>query len=284
MATTQIDRVNAYYDSTVIVYKTFWTGSKDLAMHFGYYDEGIKNHQDSLLRMNEVLAHLAGISKNDSVMDAGCGYGGSALWLGKNIGCEVVGLTVVPYQVSEARKFADKYGLSDKVSFRKEDYAHTSFPSDAFTIIWALESIVHAESKKDFVHEAYRLLQSGGRILIAEYMLREHPLLSADEIRVIAPWLKGWAMTSLLTRSEYKSLLSAEGFINIKFHDLTENVRPSLRRLERLVRFGLPFAHLLMKLNILSALRYGNIEASVAQSTALKMGLWRYMVVTAEKP
>ncbi len=80
-AATQIDRVNKYYDSTVIDYKTVWTGSKDLAMHFGYYDDGIKSHKDSLLKMNEVLAKLANISKNDRVMDAGCGYEGRRLCL-----------------------------------------------------------------------------------------------------------------------------------------------------------------------------------------------------------
>ncbi len=283
MATTQIDKVKRYYDSTVIDYKTLWTGSKDLAIHFGYFGDGVKNHQDSLIRMNEVLAKLVSISKNDRVLDAGCGYGGSAIWLAKNICCEVVGCTVVPYQVREAEKFAKKYDLSDKISFKTEDYAHTSFPNNSFTVIWGLESVVHAESKKDFVNEGYRLLKIGGRILIAEYMLRENPPLSNDEKKVINPWLKGWAMPNLLTPNEYKALLTNAGFKNIKTRDITENVQQSLRRLEKLSNFGLPFANLFHKLRIISTEHYGNVEASVAQSKALKMGLWRYTVITAEK-
>lgn len=283
MATTQIGKVNNYYDSTVIDYKIVWTGSRDLAMHFGYYDDGVKSHEDSLMKMNEVLAKFANISKDDRVLDAGCGYGGSAIWLAKNIGCEIVGLTVVPYQVQEAEKCAKRYALSDKVSFKAEDYAHTSLPSNSFTVIWGLESIVHAESKKDFVGEAHRLLKFGGRILISEYMLRESPPLSDDEKKVIYPWLKGWAMPSLLTPGEYKSLLTNAGLKNIKIRDLTENVQQSLRRLEKLSNFGLPFANLLYKLRIINTEHYGNFEASVAQSKALKMGLWRYIVITAEK-
>lgn len=283
MATTQIDKVNRYYDSTVVDYKTVWTGSKDLAMHFGYFGDGVMNHHDSLIKMNEVLANLATISGNDRVLDAGCGYGGSAIWLAKNIGCEVVGLTVVPYQVREAEKFAEKYALSDTVSFRVGDYAHTPFPSNSFTVVWGLESIVHAESKKDFVNEAHRLLKAGGRILISEYMLRENPPLSDDEQKILYPWLKGWAMPSLLTPGEYESLLTDAGFKNVKIHDLTENVRPSLRRLERLSNLGLPFANVLHKLRIINVEHYGNIEASVVQSKALKMRLWKYTVITAEK-
>lgn len=176
-----IDEVIKYYGSTVIDFKIFWSRSKDLALHCGYYDDGVKNHKDSLLKMNEILAKFADISKNDSILDAGCGYGGSAIWLAKNIGCEVVGITVFPYHVSEAKKYAKKYGVSDKVSFREEDYAHTSFSNGSFNVVWGLESIVHAESKKDFIHEAHRLLKKGGRILISEYMFRENPYLSADE-------------------------------------------------------------------------------------------------------
>ncbi len=283
MHTAQINKVIKYYDSTVIDYKFLWTGSKDLAMHFGYYNDRIKSHKNSLLKMNEILAKLANVSKNDRVMDAGCGYGGSVIWLAKKIGCEVVGITVVPYQVREAEKFAEKNKLSDKVSFRKEDYAHTSFLNNSFTVVWGLESIVHAESKKNFINEAHRLLKSGGRILISEYMLRETPALSDKEKQIIRPWLKGWAIPRLLTPDEYKSHLDSVGFKNIKVHDLTDNVRKSLRRLERLSNFGLPFATLLSKLKIINREHFGNVEASVAQSKALKMELWRYMVITAEK-
>lgn len=283
MQTTQIDKVNKYYDSTVIDYKAFWMGSEDQAMHFGYYDERTKSHKDSLLKMNEVLAGLASISRNDKVMDAGCGYGGSAVWLAKNKGCEVVGLTVVPYQVKKAKEFAEKNNLLNKVSFRQEDYAHTSFPDNSFTVVWGLESIVHAESKKDFVNEAYRVLKIGGRILISDCMLRENPPLSDTEKLIIDPWLRGWAMPSLLSPNEYKNLLEGSGFKNIKIYDLTNNVKQSLRRLEKLSNLGLPFASVLRKLRLINQEHFGNAEASVVQSKALKMGLWRYTVITAEK-
>ena len=114
-------------------------------------------------------------------------------------------------------------------------------------------------------------------------MLRENPTLSDKERQIIDPWLKGWAMPSLLTPSEYKALLEGVGFKNVKIHDLTNNVRQSLRRLEKFSKFGLPFASLLRKLKIINQEHFGNVEASVAQSKALKMGLWRYTVITAEK-
>lgn len=278
-----IEKVKKYYDSTVIDYKILWTGSKDLAMHFGYYDKNIKNHRESLLKMNEILTRYVNISTNDRVLDAGCGYGGSAIWLAKNIGCEVVGVNVVPYQIREAERFAKKYKVSDKVHFQLEDYTHTSFPDNAFSVVWGIESIVHAENKKDFINEASRLLKIKGRILVSEYMLRENPTLSDDERSIISPWLKGWAMPNLLTPEEYKLLLVNAGFKNIQMHDLTMNVRRSLDRLGKFSKLAFPVAKALFKLKIFSIEHYGNVEASFYQNKALKQGLWRYTVITAEK-
>lgn len=281
---TQIDKVRKYYDSTVIDYKILWTGSKDMAMHFGYYDKDIKTHEESLLKMNQVLAQHVSISRKDRVLDAGCGYGGSAIWLAKNIGCEVVGVTVVPYQIQEAERLAKKNKISDKISFLLEDYAHTSFPDNCFSVVWGLESIAHAESKKDFIKEAFRLLKSKGRILICEFMLRENPALSDRERNIMSPLLKGWAMPSLLTQGEYKSLLAHAGFQKVQVHDLTANVKRSHDRLRKFAIFGFPIAKVLRKLGILSTEHYGNVEASFYQIKAFRLRLWKYIVITAQKP
>lgn len=281
--TTQIGKVNRYYNSTVIDYKLFWTGSKDLAMHFGYYGKGVKSHKDALLKTNEILAKLADISSNDRVMDAGCGYGGSAIWIAKNVGCKVFGLNVVKYQIEEARKFAKKYGVTKKVKFKYQDYSHTTFPSRSFDVIWGLESIVHAENKKDFIDEAYRLLKRGGRIIISEYMLRENPPLSDKEVKIISPWLTGWAMPNLLRPKEYKLLLKNAGFQNIKIYNLTDRFRPSLRRLGKLATLAMPIARFLYLLRVFSKEHFGNVEAALSQNKALKLGLWNYTVITAQK-
>ena len=280
---TQIDRVNDYYNATVIDYKALWSGHGDLAMHFGYYTDGTQSHQESLLKMNEVLAKYAGITKKDIVLDAGCGYGGSALWLAKYIGCQVIGITVVPYQQNEAQKRAKKLNLESKVSFQLEDYSHTSLKNSSFSVVWGLESIVHAESKKVFIKEAFRILKPKGRILISEYMLRETPALSKKEQAIIVPWLKGWAMPSLLTIKEYTSLLKQTGFGNIQIHDLTQQIKPSLQRLGTLASIGYPVAKVFHRMKLLGADRFGNIEASYHQKIALEKGLWKYIVITAQK-
>ncbi len=59
----QSNRVLDYYKNTRLDYRLLWTGRDTLAVHFGYYDAGVRNHAKSLQRMNEVLADAVQISK-----------------------------------------------------------------------------------------------------------------------------------------------------------------------------------------------------------------------------
>jgi len=280
---SQISQVKKYYDSTLTDYKLLWTDSKGLAIHFGYYDKGVKNHKQAVLKTNEVLARLVAIKPTDFVLDAGCGLGGSAIWLAQNIGCRVVGITIVPHQVETAQKFVKKYQLENKIDIQNQNYCQTNFDDQSFDVVWALESIVHAQNKKDFIDEAFRLLRKGGRIIIAEYTLRDHPPLSIKERKIIAPWFKGWAMPNLLTANEYKKLLKKTGFKKIRSFDITNKMRPSLARLSRLSKIAMPLAKLLYKLRIFNKERFGNIEGSTYQMKALAQQLWSYTIVTAKK-
>lgn len=280
---SQTGKVRKYYDSTVIDYKLLWTDSKGLAIHFGFYDKGVKNHREAVLKINEVLAKLAYVKPTDLVLDAGCGIGGSAIWLSQNIGCRVVGITIVPHQVDMAKKFVKKYKLENKIDIQNQNYCHTNFEDQSFNVVWALESIVHTQNKKDFIEEAFRLLKKEGRIMIAEYTLRENSPLSTNERKIITPWLRGWAMPNLLTGNEYKTLFEKAGFKKIKSLDITDKIRPSLARLNMLVKMAMPFAKFLYKHKIFSKVRFGNIEGSAYQMKALEQGLWSYTVITAEK-
>ena len=63
----------------------------DLGLHCGFFDAQHRAHDEAILNMNRVLASAAGISQQDRVLDAGCGIGGSAIWLARKIGARVTG-------------------------------------------------------------------------------------------------------------------------------------------------------------------------------------------------
>jgi tocopherol O-methyltransferase len=279
----QTDRVVDYYKNTRLDYWILWMGRNDLAVHFGYYDKKVNNHRKSLLRMNEVMADSVNISSKDTVLDLGCAYGGSSIWLAKTRGCQAVGLTIVPEQVEKGNQFVKKLGVANKVSLKHADYAQIPFSNQSFDVVWGLESLVHAEDRMLVYREAYRVLKDGGRLVLAEYLLRENPSLFPQEQAMIEPWLQGWAMPGLLTPGKYQECLNDAGFSSIRLKDITEFTRPSLARLDRMATLALPIAKGLHRLNLMNEVRYGNVRGSYYQNRAFAKGLWNYWVITAQK-
>ncbi|MGH8573167.1 MAG: SAM-dependent methyltransferase, partial [Gammaproteobacteria bacterium] len=117
-----------YYDETWVDYRLLWLNPDNLAVHFGYADESTRGHTDALKNMNRVLAQRAAIRPGERVLDAGCGVGGSSLWLAQERDVEVVGITPVASQVAIARRYATARALAGRVRFEQADYAATSFP------------------------------------------------------------------------------------------------------------------------------------------------------------
>ena len=280
----QLQNVLAYYKSTNSDYERYWSGKKAQALHFGFYDSPQTKHEESLLKMNEELAKLVNIAAIDVVFDAGCGYGGSCLWLAENISCSTTGMSIVPYQVEKARGLASKLPTSPKPTFIEGDYASTELPDESFTVVWGLESIVHCENKLDFIREAYRLLKPGGRILIAEYLLRDKPPTSEGELKKLQPWLDGWMMPDLLAPSQYKKLLRDAGFSEVKVRDLSGSVEPSLKKCKRNSGLAMPFVGPLRSLGLIDQIRKDYTIANYQLYDTFKQGLWFYGVVVAVKP
>lgn len=67
-----------------------------------------KSFPESLLRMNEVMIETAGIKPTDKVLDAGCGVGGSSIFMASVLGCNVTGITLSKRQVQQANENAAK--------------------------------------------------------------------------------------------------------------------------------------------------------------------------------
>jgi cyclopropane fatty-acyl-phospholipid synthase-like methyltransferase len=278
----QRDAVIAYYDQTWLEYRLLWLNRRTLSVHFGYTDTTTRGHADALLNMNRVLADRAGIQPGAHVLDAGCGVGGSSIWLAQSRGAIVTGITPVASQVARARDFAAGRRLGDRVTFEQADFTSTPFPDASFDVVWALESLCHAPDKAAFYREAARLLRPGGRLVIAEYIRATRPL-SAQGERLLHRWFDGWAISDLDTRAEHLAHATAAGLADMRIDDITAHTRPSLRRLYTITRWSYPLAVTGRAIGIRSAIQHGNVIGSLCQYQALERGLWFYGMLCASK-
>lgn len=252
-------------------------------MHFGYSDHCLQPHKATLENMDRKMADKAGIRPGDRILDAGCGQGGAALWLGMHFeDIQVEGITLVPHQVAIARKRSRKFKLSHILNFQEGDYCATDFPDESFTVVWACESLCHASDKKAFYEEAYRILKPGGRLVIADGIRKTRNLSQADET-LFRKWLSGWYCPDLNTWEEHLSQIRQAGFSRSQMEDLSDFVQPSLRKLYSKSRQALPLGKVLRLLKIRDEISHNNLLSAIRQYEAFKRGLWTYGLILAIK-
>ncbi|MBV9059187.1 MAG: methyltransferase domain-containing protein [Pseudonocardiales bacterium] len=282
-ASSLTDAIVGYYDQTWLDYRLLWLNPDNLAVHFGYADENTRSHTDALKNMNRVLADRVQVKAGDRILDAGCGVGGSALWLAKERRAEVVGITLAARQVQKARSYAARRNLTHRVHFEVADFTATPFPDASFDVVWAVESLCHAADKAAFYQEAARVLRPGGRVVVADFVRSGRPLDPTGE-RLLHEWLTGWAVPDIDTPSEHTEHLAAAGFVDARLDDVTAHTRPSLRRLYRMAYWTYPLALYGYVKGVRSAVQHGNVIASIRQYQALRHGAWFYSILSATRP
>ncbi|HEY8503023.1 MAG TPA: methyltransferase domain-containing protein [Gemmataceae bacterium] len=276
-------RVIAYFDQCLDDYRRFWGLDRHLSMHAGFYDARHRSHAAAMDNANRVLADLAGVRPGERVLDAGCGVGGSAMWLARHAGAEVVGVNIHPAQVEIARKHAARRRLGHRASFRLADYLDTGLPGESFDVVWALESVAHAPDKRDFLREAWRLLKPGGRLIVSDVFLTR-PCRTRAEERAVRGWCDGWAVPDLVRAERFAAWAAEAGFGGVRFLDATPLVRPASRRMLLLAVALYPWARALQGLGLRTRVQTGNVAAAYYQYRIGRSGLGVYGILLARRP
>lgn len=269
-----------YYDNCEVDYRLLWRLERCLALHYGYWDETTTSVSEALIRENQVLAQRAAITPENRVLDAGCGVGGSAIWLANEVGCSVTGITLSEHQVAESRKNAEARGVTENTTFEVADYTATGYEDASFDVVWAIESVCHAENKQDFIAEAYRLLKPGGRLILADFFATKEAF-TEEENKLMEDWLSGWSVKTLAYTPDFHRGLESVGFTTIDYQDATDNVRRSAKELY-------DYSKVINKISETTTLgrserQDGNVRAVHCQYPALEKGLWSYGIFLAQK-
>lgn len=144
-------------------------------------------------------------------------------------------------------------GLTKTVSFIEADYGNTGLPASSFDVVWALDSVCHTSDKKQFLTEAFRLLKTGGRIIISDgYLTKPFSEFSTDDKTIIKKFAMGFGSLKEISIQEFLALMEEAGFSEIKFKDATKETSPDFIRLYFLCRLLYPLLSVLAKLKLIS--------------------------------
>jgi SAM-dependent methyltransferase len=261
-----------YYEESYWDYRTSWMDGRNLAIHYGYWAPHVRSHAESLLEMNRVLATAAAVAPGERILDAGCGVGGSAIWLAEEYAAEVVGITLSPSQARMAVRQCRRRGVAERVSVTLADFHRTPFADASFDVVWCQESVCHAQDKAAFVREAARLLRPGGRLMVSDGFARRQRF-SPEEWPVVLTCLEGWAVPNLATVAEFAGYLGAAGLHGIRHEDVTAFTLPSARRMSRTARLTQPMQRLMRALGLRSDAQTGNFLTALNQHRIFAEGM-----------
>ena len=227
--TQEINRVEMidFYNEATEDYE-FW--SKDFNMHFGYFIPFKTNpfKRDSMLnQMNmQVLKKLNLDSKKCTLLDMGCGMGGTMRYaLKNNKNLSAFGVTISDFQVKQGNKLLNGF----KGNILKENYNNTSFSSNKFNATIAIESFCHSGHSKQSIEEAYRVLKPKGKFVIADAFLKKDISdLNLSSKYAYKSLCNHWSLEKLETLEKMTKKLKQQGFSNINIENASLRVAPSV--------------------------------------------------------
>lgn len=118
--TASRSNVQHHYDLSNDFYRLFL--DKDLQYSCAYWlDENMSLEEAQKAKKRHIAEKLC-LQPGQRVLDIGCGWGGMAIYLAKNYGVSVVGVTLSDEQHALASKRVADAGLTNKIDIRLTDY------------------------------------------------------------------------------------------------------------------------------------------------------------------
>lgn len=159
------------------VVKQYWDGK---ASEKGDQPEvTIKDFRFRELEIEVIEEH---IGEGDRILDVGCGNGYSTLEYARRTKNQVVGLDYSEPMIEAAIRYhSAHHPETGNIKFLVGDARHLPFEDDSFDIVVmqrCLINIPDREEQKKAADEVHRVLESGGKFLLAEVTLQGHKNLN----------------------------------------------------------------------------------------------------------
>jgi len=132
--------IHHHYDLGNDFYR-LWLDRDWMQYTCAYYPEAeMTIEQAQALKMHHVARKLR-LKAGESVVEAGGGWGGLALFMARHYGVKVRSFNISQEQVAYSREWAKRESLADLVEFVEDDFRNISGTYDAFVSVGMLEHV-----------------------------------------------------------------------------------------------------------------------------------------------
>lgn len=212
-------------------------------VHFGYWPEPsrVQITQDGYSiaanYLSQKICSFALIGNNQTVLDVGCGFGGTISQLDQAYSkMNLTGLDIDHRQLEQAKCNVISSN-NNQIDFVKGSAYSLPFKAQHFDQLLAIDVMFHLANKQAFFEEASRVLKTEGSLTLSDYV--PHPLLSLFTWILNLSWIKPFNFFGSChincTMKKYKRLAAQYG-LEMDILDITKNVAPTCKYLNYIVQ------------------------------------------------
>ncbi len=176
-------------------------------VHLGHYGDPPRSRD--FRKAKEAFVHelvrwsgLDQLPPGSTLLDVGCGIGGSARILARDYGFDVLGISISQAQVARATALTPP---DLRCRFQVMDALDLQLANGRFDAVWSVEAGPHMPDKQRFADELLRVLKPGGRLAVADWNRRD-PVDGAMDRR------ERWVMKQLLNQWAHPEFASIRSF------------------------------------------------------------------------
>lgn len=203
----------------------------------------------------EELAKLAELEPGQSLLDVGCGLGGTSRYLANTFGCNVVGVDLTGEYCRVAEELSARVGLAGRTTFRQGSALELPFPDGQFDVVWTEHVQMNISDKAGFYRELHRVLKPHGRLAFHDIFAGAN-----EGIHFPVPWASDASISHLISVAELKALLTDLGLSALCWEDMSAASIAFFKTAQKRVRTKgwLPVGlHLLMGDD--ASIKFGNV-------------------------
>ena len=154
-----------HYDLSGQLYDLFL--DQDRQYSCAYFERPDNDLDTAQTNKKRHIASKLRLKPGMTVLDIGCGWGGLALYLARETGADVTGLTLSVEQHKVATEWAREAGLEDRVRFRLQDYRKETGSYDRIVSVGMFEHVGLAYYRQFFETIRDRLTEDGMALIHA---------------------------------------------------------------------------------------------------------------------
>jgi arsenite methyltransferase len=194
------------------------TPTIDISKNTGYSEEELKaipEGADLGLGCGNPVA-IASLKEGDTVLDLGSGAGIDCFLAAKRVGSKgrIIGVDMTPEMLERARENA-KRTKYENVEFRLGEIEHLPVADSSVDVVISNCVINLSPDKRQVFNEAYRVLKTGGRLMVSDIVLtRELPEAIKNSVEAYIGCVAGAVL-----KDTYLEAIEAAGFRDVTIID-----------------------------------------------------------------